>query len=95
MTTEEATETKTIWKFPLPFPKDWPELDMPAGAEILYFAVQDKVPTIWARVIPSAPLERRYFRFSGTGHQLDANVAAHIGSCMQGPFVWHLFEVSS
>ena len=94
MTTEEATATRTIWKFPLPFPEDWPEMDMPAGAEILHFALQDNVPTIWARVEPGAPLQRRFFRFSGTGHPLDETVGAHIGSCFQGPFVWHLFEVA-
>lgn len=92
MTIERATATGTIWKFPLPPMGDYLVLEMPRGAEILLFAVQDLVPTLWARVEPDAPLEERQFRFAGTGHPIEWDVGDHVGSCFQGPFVWHLFE---
>lgn len=75
------------------------EVEMPVGAEIIYFDMQAFEPSvrpcIWARVNSEAPKEIRKFRFAGTGHPLEENVGRHIGSCQmfEGKLVWHLFEM--
>ena len=94
---EEATTAvrqRTIWKFPLAL-EGLISVAMPEGAEILHFAMQGDTPTIWALVEPSRMNESRHFQLAGTGHPLaesDGSPATHIGTCVHGPFVWHLFE---
>ena len=81
----------TIWKFPVPL-GDYPTIEMPKGAQVLHFDMQNRL-TIWALVDPSAPKEERHFRLAGTGHPINSDgFLIHLGTCFQGPFVWHLFE---
>lgn len=82
-----------VWKFPIPYGRDIVEVLMPRGAEVLYVADQTGTPCMWARVDPDNEEVSRLFRFSGTGHYLDDEVGAHIGSWQQGSFVWHLFAL--
>jgi hypothetical protein len=71
------------------------EAEMPEGAQIVHFADQNGELRIWAIVDTSRPIDRRYFRVAGTGHEVSAEYDAHWGTCQQGPFVWHLFENTS
>lgn len=87
--------TKTVWKFALPL-EDVAGVDMPQGAHVLHVAAQHEVPTLWALVDPNAPLERRYFRFAGTGHPIKPEHAGRfVGTFFMagGSLVWHLFEL--
>lgn len=83
---------RTIWKYSLGGP--YPEVEMPQGAEVIRFAMQDAVPCIWARVDTTSPLRKRYFAIVGTGNEISFEFNAYRGTCDDGPFVWHLFENS-
>ncbi len=86
---------RTVWKFPLPG-QGINHVSMPEGAEILHFNMQDE-PTIWALVDPQREIVSRKFQIVGTGHPLaeEENEAfIYVGTCFQGPFVWHLFKAS-
>ena len=86
---------RTVYKYPLEWPMASDEFTMsfPEGAELLHFDMQGRAPTIWALVDPDKPVARRTFRLAGTGHPIEAEEMAHVGTCMDGPFVWHLFEL--
>lgn len=81
---------RTIWKFPVTYGQL--QRQLPRGAEIVRFADQAGGLCVWAIVDTEAPLEWRYFQLCGTGHQIGFEYNKHVGSCEQGPFVWHLFE---
>jgi len=86
---------KFVWKFPIPV-DDIVTVDMPRGAKILHVAEQRGVPHLWALVTQGEPLERRTFRFAGTGHPIeDRHAETFVGTfTMQGgALVFHLFEV--
>ena len=63
--------SKTIYKYPLNGPEDYPIIEMPEGAKPLYFNVQGGVPTLWVLVDPKKPTKRHAFRFAGTGHPIE------------------------
>lgn len=87
---------RTIWKFPLLL-QGINHIDMPEGAEILHFNIQEDKPTIWALVNAQRESVSRKFQLVGTGHELieeDDEPAIYVGTCFQGPFVWHLFKAS-
>ncbi len=83
---------RTVWKYDVPL-NDVVEVQMPQGSRILKFDTQQGVLTLWALVSPEFTPERRRFRLAGTGHPLPEGSLDYIGSCLQGPFVWHLFEL--
>lgn len=87
---------RTIWKFPIPTATttDAVTLEMPKGAQVVRFASQAGVPTIWALVDDQAALEDRPFQTFGTGHPV-TDGAQYVGSYEQGPFVWHVFDMGN
>ena len=85
---------KKIWKYRLSqFCKT---LSIPCGAEVLHFAMQDGEPTIWVMVNPEKEKEDRTFSAFETGHWLfiGANASDYIGTCFDGEFILHLFELN-
>lgn len=83
----------TIWKFPAPI-RDRFVVEMPEDAEILTVQNQGDEPCIWALVQPDLPLERRFFHWYGTGHDVDLNDPLdYVGTVQQlgGRLVFHLF----
>lgn len=88
-----------VYKYPLEFTSDVQSAKLPLGATVLHFDVQrDKrggIPTIWAKVDPGSALEPRNFLLRGTGHpiEFDNHELSHIGTALDGVFVWHLFEL--
>ena len=82
---------KTVWKYPT-HPDEF-HLNLPAGAQVVHFDMQQGEPTMWVLVDTEAPLVIRVFFGAGTGHPLPDD-ARHIGSCIDREigFVWHLFE---
>jgi hypothetical protein len=80
---------KQIWKF-----KVMGVIEMPKGAEILTVKVQDlNNVCIWTKVDPEMETESRMFVVIGTGHSFDDTNKEYIGTYLDGPFVWHLFEI--
>lgn len=85
---------KTIWKFAVHGPLKFTTV-MPAGAEILSVQIQGDAPQMWVLVDPNQPPETRAFRSFGTGHPVDAEIIAHLGTVQfdGGELVFHVFEV--
>lgn len=73
---------RTIWKYQIPI-KDYFELELPQGAEILTVQMQYGEPQLWALVDPNAQLEFRLFRLSGTGHPIINCHLGYIGTIQQ------------
>ena len=84
---------KTIFKYKLGFGRV--TASIPAGAEVLHFATQDRWMCIWALVDTDNAAITRHFEVVGTGHALDESAAyKYIGTLQDPPYVWHLFEVT-
>ena len=83
---------RRVWKFTITDLREEITFMLPDRAEVIHFAAQDGVPAIWVLIEPDRPLMTRRFRLAGTGHPLPANGLVFVGTCFQGPFVWHLFE---
>lgn len=85
---------KTVWKYPTR--PDAFGHELPAGARVIHFDMQNREPTMWVLVDTDAPLEERPFLIAGTGHALPDDVR-HVGSCIDHGLglVWHLFEPAS
>ncbi len=86
---------KTIYKYNIPI-KDYFNIIMPIGSEILCVQAQNDEPQIWALVnIELKETEERYFKQVGTGHLiLDENLK-YIGTfqLIERLFVGHIFEI--
>ena len=68
------------------------ELELPAGATILYVADQKGLPYMWVLVdLETEAKEFRTFEVIGTGHPVEEDLT-HVGTWQSPPFVWHLFE---
>lgn len=67
-------------------------VDVPATAKVVRFATQGLSLFAWLELDPDAPKVHRVFRVVGTGHAIDAE-ELHVGSCEDGPFIWHLYEL--
>lgn len=86
-----------VWKFQVDI-ADEQEIEMPAGAELLFVACQyPGAPgsfELWARVEPCHPDEfvKRRILIRGTGHVVDDE--PYVGSVLQagGALVWHVFD---
>lgn len=88
--TQDKTN-KTVWKWRLRI-DDTQVLNMPKGAKVLWVAMQDGRACLWAEVDEYAPVEKRRIEIRGTGHPLPAPID-YLGSVIQGPFVWHIYEM--
>lgn len=82
----------SIWKYAIPFAKQF-SLEMQEGANILSVQYQGDQLCLWAKVKPSASTVVRYFEIVGTGHKT-TGMGVHLATVQQGPFVWHVFEVT-
>jgi hypothetical protein len=82
---------KTIWKFPIPI-QDKFELHLPYIHKVLLTSLQDEQPQVWIEVDTSSSKNIPFkFYVRGTGHEIEENTY-HVGSWIQSPFVWHLYE---
>ena len=83
---------KAIYKYPLTL-SDNP-ISMPKGAEILTVKLQNEIPTVWVLIDTNEYLqESRLIVIRGTGQAIEDN-AKYIATYMDGPFVWHAFELT-
>jgi hypothetical protein len=87
---------KRVYKYSVPY-EDKFTMELPIGATLLHFDMQNRIPTLWALVDPSHGMERRTLRFAGTGHDISDEAWRHVGSTIDKPLglVWHLFELEA
>lgn len=90
---------RTIWKFPIAIGEDT-TIEVPKMASIRLAGLDPATgqPAIWVELDPARKRTERRFRIYGTGHEIEGDDGGfpqplHIGSVIQGPFVWHIFEI--
>ena len=82
-----------VYKYPI---YDNAVIEMPMGAKIIHVDIQlshESQISLWAIVDPKKETEKRNFVIYGTGWDLSEDKMNHIGTVMDGIFVWHIFEV--
>jgi hypothetical protein len=79
---------RTIWKYEIK--EQSVSTDIPVGAKLLSFQMQNNIPTVWFEVDPEERKEQRRFSLVGTGWKFMAG--GYLGTAQQGPLVWHLYE---
>lgn len=98
------TSNRAVYKYPLdlnaPSYEDGYAVDLPDGATLLHVD-QDPAHTagtghlaVWADVDTEADPERRVpLVVLSTGHPMPNGIDAssHLGSVVDGPYVWHVF----
>lgn len=82
---------RVIWKYPIPGARF--SLRMPPGRVVHVGLGPDHRPSMWVEVEPDAEAIDRSFYVAGTGHPLLAR-SEHAGTYVEGPFVWHVYEVT-
>ena len=87
---------KSVWKY-LFKPNDIIVLSMPEGAKPLSVQVQGSLLCLWAIVDTTKEKTPRTFRVFGTGHPIDDDALAFVGTVQMydGKLVWHVFEEES
>lgn len=84
----------TIWKHPLII-TDEQVVRFPPGATLLHVGLDpQRTPCIWAKVTPETSSRPYRVYLVGTGNPMPDDVGEHLGSFVQGPFVWHAFAGS-
>ena len=83
---------KTIWKFSLRHSRAG-TVPMPEGAVIRHVGRQAGSTCIWAEVDTEAPCSLHTFQVFGTGEPLP-ETTAYLGTYVEGPSVWHLYETT-
>ncbi len=82
---------KTIYKYGLQV-EDTQSVLLPQSYELLHVGFQDGGLFVWCSVDTKSPMKLMKFRIVGTGHPFeDCRKWSHIGSCIEGGFVWHVF----
>ena len=80
---------KTIWKFEA-YVTDDIEFHAPGAGRVAHVAVvTPRILTVWLHVDTDEPLRPVRFRVVGTGHPTPPG--EHVGTAIDGPFVWHVF----
>ena len=73
--------------------EDYPLVEMPIGAEVLHVGMQYGHLHVWARVDPTLEKKTRHFAVRGTGHANCPAANKHIGTVVDGSFIWHVFDL--
>jgi hypothetical protein len=91
----QSPRPRSVWKYTVPIADAVASLVMPALAQIVRVGTQEPGQvTFWAEVSPDGPTVLRGFRVYGTGHTI-APGDEYVGTTFEGPFVWHLYEVTA
>lgn len=82
---------KTVWKFPFAIIRTQ-TIQMPVSATVLHVGLDPLAqPCLWARIDPTAPLVEYSLYVSGTGQPVPDGDNKHLGSFVDGQFVWHVW----
>ena len=89
---------RTVYKYPFSL-HGLTTVTLPEGAQVLHADRDPAYPegqgalALWALVDPTVPPDvRTPLVVLGTGHGCPPNTGEHIGSTVDGPFVWHIFR---
>jgi len=83
----------TIYKYQIKL-EPRTNIQMPRGAKILSFQMQNGRAYIWSLVDLEQELTEEVFILLGTGHgTLTPDTTDYIGTVQNGSFVWHLFHL--
>ncbi len=84
---------RTIWKFPIARGEDGSIIEVPVSAKFAFVGIgpDSGSVAVWVDLHTDSPRVERRLRVYGTGWSI-ASGATYIGSAIDGPFVWHLFE---
>ncbi len=88
---------KRVFKYQIPVQDAPTRLELPVGATIVDVGVQHAGKIcLWAEVpiLTSEQTTRRYFAIVGTGHDVPHR-GTHVGTVHNGPYVWHVYEVTA
>ena len=86
---------RTVHKYvlALSYPSTW-RFNVPSGAKVRLVEPQTLGSVcIWMEVNTGAGLVSQAYEIVGTGHPI-SDGASHIGSCVSGPYVWHVYLVA-
>jgi hypothetical protein len=83
---------KTIFKYPITITR-FQSVEMPDGAKPIHVGLSpDGTPCIWAEVNTENPIINHSVNVVGTGHDItNLTFKRHVGTFLQGPFVWHVY----
>lgn len=82
---------KTIYKYPIEI-TDEQEIQIPFGATVIHAGLDPQgTPCVWAMVETRNSPEPVSIFVVGTGNSLPFVPESHVGSFVQGQFVWHVF----
>lgn len=87
---------RTIWKYPIPLGDEAVAVLAPYAAPIVLVALDPATggPAVWIELDTNHPQDLRTFVVRGTGHQI-GDGEKHVGSLIDGAFVWRVFEVAA
>lgn len=88
-------ETRAVWKYGLPTPGTSGTYEVPGPARIVHFAKPEHgQASVWIEVWPGYDAHTTTFKLSvvGTGWPYDSGT--HLGTYIDGEFVWHVLDVS-
>jgi hypothetical protein len=81
---------KTIYKYKI---EGTEIISLPPNAKVIHAAMQNGAPHIWVEYpVNDSELESRTFMVCGTGFELEDD-DIHLGSMIDGMFVWHIYEM--
>lgn len=90
---------KTIYKYPLQV-TDLQSVSLPEGWKFVHVGLDpDGELALWAWVNPETPLSVQVIvNIFGTGNPIPPLASdetyEHLGSVVQGPFMWHVFQTT-
>lgn len=84
---------RRIYKYEVPVNDEAMKVQTHAGAKVVLVGHQGmpRLACIWLEADTDSPIEYRWFRVFGTGHQIPPTYE-HVGSYQAPPFVWHIYE---
>lgn len=86
---------KTIFKYEVPIDDQIHTIPLPSYAKVLHVGMQQEGHvTFWAFILTDRPTIDRYYTVVGTGQAIEHGVLQFVGSVFDGPFVWHLLEIT-
>lgn len=85
---------RTIWKFDIELTDKPTRHEVPAGGVVRFVGKQNGnvMPSIWIEVETNNPPTDRCFVVYGTGREITQG-DVYLGTYLDYPFVWHVFEI--
>jgi len=85
---------KTVYKYHIQI-TDIQEIDMPFGAELLHAGLDPAgLPCVWAHVDNLNTSESVKIAVTDTGSPMPEGDVEHVGSFVDGSFVWHVWRIN-